>query len=130
MEIGTVATPFEHRPYNMELYTAQRYYWQATASPTSYAHFAPGCFSGASSLEATLQYPQTMRTNPSITFSAASTFLADGAGSFVLSAIQGYFTTPTHARIQGTVSGATAGQGTHLGSGGGGAAAIYVSAEI
>jgi hypothetical protein len=30
LEIGTVATPFEQRPYGMELALCQRYYWQQT----------------------------------------------------------------------------------------------------
>jgi hypothetical protein len=35
LEVGTEATPFEHRPYDMELQRCQRYYWKTF--PTSVA---------------------------------------------------------------------------------------------
>jgi hypothetical protein len=129
-EVGAVATPFEYRPHQQELALCQRYYWTTGSSPTSYAHFCTAYFASTTSVEGTIQYPQTMRAVPTITFSATNTFMADGASSLTPSAIQGYFATPTTARIQLTVTGGTAGQGTAIGSQGGGAAQIYYSAEL
>jgi len=35
LEVGDTATPFEHRPYDMELARCQRYYWKNEANNTS-----------------------------------------------------------------------------------------------
>lgn len=65
VELGTVATPFEHRPYGMELILCQRYYWQPyfTIFNFSYATAA------AQWLTEPLYMPVTMRVNPTMTVS-------------------------------------------------------------
>ena len=62
LEVGTEATPFEHRPYDMELARCQRYYY-ATGS----AFLA----SGTTTLCFNFQFPVTMRTTPTETHSYA-----------------------------------------------------------
>jgi hypothetical protein len=130
VERGTQATAFDYRDYGRELIMCQRYFWTTNSIPSSYVHFAMGYYAASTSFEAVVQYPQTMRTSPTITFTATNTFITDGFSSFVPSSIQGYFTTPSTTRIQAGVTGATAGQGVALGSGAAGAAAIYYSAEL
>ena len=58
LEVGTEATPFEHRPYDMELARCQRYYHQGM-----YAFMS----SSATTLIYNLQFPVTMRTTPTET---------------------------------------------------------------
>ena len=58
LEVGTEATPFEHRPYDMELQRCQRYYHQGM-----YAFMS----SSATTLIYNLQFPVTMRTTPTET---------------------------------------------------------------
>jgi hypothetical protein len=130
LEVGSQATSFDFRSIGTELFLCQRYYWQQTAAPTSYAHFAPACITGSSNADALLQWIVPMRTNPAISFTAANTFLLDGSGSFTPSSIAVNFITATNARVSLASSGMTGGQATFLGSQGSGAAQIYYSAEL
>jgi hypothetical protein len=130
LEKGSTATSFDYRPYGTELNLCQRYFWIQTASPTSYAHYGCGVYTGTTNADFTVQYPQTMRTTPTLTFSAANTFWCDGYVSLTPSAMGYAFGTPQTMRIQATVSGATAGQAIILGSGGSGTGVISYSAEL
>jgi hypothetical protein len=130
LEVGSTATSFDYRPYGTELNLCQRYFWIQTASPTSYAHYGCGVYTGTTNADFTVQYPQTMRTTPTLTFSAANTFWCDGYVSLTPSAMGYAFGTPQTMRIQATVSGATAGQAIIIGSGGSGTGVISYSAEL
>jgi hypothetical protein len=66
LELGSVATPFEHRSYGEELALCQRYYQRITASGYAY-RIAAGSWSGPSDFAAMLQLPVPMRSG--ITFS-------------------------------------------------------------
>ena len=67
LELGKVATPFEHRSYGEELALCQRYY--ASYGGTSYTGIATGqVYSNVSTMYQFL-FPHTMRANPSISFS-------------------------------------------------------------
>jgi hypothetical protein len=61
LEIGSVATPFEQRPYGMELVLCQRYYEQVEGTLGTQSD--PGYY---------FSYRVTKRTTPTITWSAAS----------------------------------------------------------
>lgn len=60
LEFGSVATPFEHRPYGVELALCQRYFWTWIASS------AYGCLGvgecGENNISIMINYPTTMRT--------------------------------------------------------------------
>ena len=62
LEVGSVATPFEHRQYGQELALCQRYYW---SNPNHYYYYK------ARELDrlriATIPFPVTMRAAPTIT---------------------------------------------------------------
>jgi hypothetical protein len=76
LEIGSVDTPFEQRPYGLELALCQRYY-----SVFSYlVIFATGNYTQAT-------FPVTMRTAPTIAGGAAG-FAVSGANSVSLSCSQ------------------------------------------
>jgi hypothetical protein len=68
LEVGTEATPFEHRPYDMELQRCQRYYQQlGTFNSTGYS----GVLSGTASTSAAIyrcDVPLScnLRANPSV----------------------------------------------------------------
>ena len=69
VELGNVATPFEHRSYGEELALCQRYYWKYEP-----AFFVMGRFSASSgSPYGELFYPVQMRANPSLTQSGMNT---------------------------------------------------------
>ena len=67
LEVGDVATPFEHRSYGEELALCQRYFWR-NAPETRYANIAQGR-AESSYVSLTINNPQTMRTNPSFSYS-------------------------------------------------------------
>ena len=63
LEVGDTATPFEHRPYDMELARCFRYYWQGISIMNSYA--TTGCVGQP--------YKVRMRANPTISWSYGGT---------------------------------------------------------
>ena len=75
LEVGSVATPFEHRSYGEELARCQRYY-QVLAAGSSNALTLPTAFiyGGTNSYYAIynqILLPVQMRTNPTLTFSTS-----------------------------------------------------------
>ena len=65
LEVGSVATPFEHRSYVEELARCHRYCYRQTNS--AWAHFAIGQFASSTQVRAPYFYPK-MRAAPTITF--------------------------------------------------------------
>lgn len=115
LETGSVATPFERRPFTTELQLCQRYYYRVTADDTSYG------FSGAFADSATRgfafgQFPVTMRTTPSAleqNGTAANYNIRTGGTDRACSAVPAYngATTQNFWQVETTVaSGQTAGQ--------------------
>lgn len=68
-EKGTIATPFENRPYGLELSLCQRYYW---AIPPYYLK-AYGYGNAANGFQFSFKLPVTMRTTPTIDYNAVTT---------------------------------------------------------
>ena len=95
LELGKVATPFEHRSYGEELALCQRYYW--TSYPSGYGAGSTGSGNtntlywvkdGASSYATfgTVTFPSQMRTTPTTamynpTTGAAGQFTSDGTNT-------------------------------------------------
>lgn len=67
METGDTATDFEHESYGTTLQKCQRYFWR-NAPETRYANIAQGR-AESSYVSLTINNPQTMRTNPSFSYS-------------------------------------------------------------
>jgi hypothetical protein len=74
LEVGSTATSFDYRPYGTELALCQRYYINA---PTG-TMVANGLNDFAAA-----QFPNTMRTAPTITTTATSTFDASSTYGFI-----------------------------------------------
>jgi len=89
LEVGSVATPFEHRSYGDELARCQRYYYRhvthgqpsGTAKEVSVASYYSG-----TQIEGYIQFPVTMRTAPSADSSNGTNhfiaYRANGSDSF------------------------------------------------
>jgi hypothetical protein len=71
LEKGTIATPFEFRPYPIELELCQRYYWQLVQT-----FYVSALSSADPNPRVWMNYPVTMRAAPTITGTAATTFTA------------------------------------------------------
>ena len=64
LEVGSVATPFEHLSFGDELRRCQRYYHRITAGG-QYGRFANGQCTGSTESQYFVQFPVTMRGAPS-----------------------------------------------------------------
>lgn len=65
LELGSVATPFEHRSFGDELARCQRYYYAHTDGGTDKL-IGKGGFNAASQFEASVHFKQTMRSTPTL----------------------------------------------------------------
>jgi len=126
LEVGSVATPFERRPYGAELVLCQRYYikWTQTAN-SSYGIFE-GWARTTIAFRATAPLAVTMRASPTSTYSNVN--INDGAAAYTVSSVVDLSTATTFA-VQFATTGMTAYRPGSLGSNGS-AAYIAASAEL
>ena len=80
MELGEVATPFEHRSFADELRRCQRYCYVWVAE-NNYGNFANGGALNTSQARGTMILPQVMRTQPSLTQNGTFRAISHGSGS-------------------------------------------------
>jgi len=89
LELGSVATDFEHRSYGEELALCQRYYWQGKLSNgqgTRYAYGTAGAGKGAGSVT----FPVTMRADPTISAVTAANYNNCSHDTYSYSSISGF----------------------------------------
>jgi hypothetical protein len=75
LETGSVATPFERRPYGTELMLCQRYCYSVKDDGDGNSVFGTGMAFGNTNAGAAIQFPVTMRATPS-TLTTTGTFNA------------------------------------------------------
>jgi len=110
MEVGTEATPFEHRSFGQELALCQRYYQRQTAGTNQYSIFLTGSIDTTSNIYLYGKLNGTMRTSPS--FATANTYLYTQPGGTLTYAATSNRSGPEVASINfGTISGGTQGYG-------------------
>jgi hypothetical protein len=129
LEKGSVATPFDFRPYNQELFMCQRYYWKVTSNGSNITGFGSGQFTGSTNCNLIFSYPATMRASPTMSYSG-SLNVNGGSSGFAVSAIASTLCSPTYGRIDVTVSGATTGQGAAGWINTGGSDYVQASSEL
>jgi len=114
LEKGSTATSFDYRPYGTELALCQRYYYQKTdASQNTTFHMTAN--TSTTDARGLWQFPVTMRSSPTISSSAASTFWVQaGGGSLTVSAVSGNSPTQDGVYMIYTVASATNGQAGNL----------------
>jgi hypothetical protein len=82
LEPGSVATPFDHRPYGMELALCQRYYWRISTPLSQFIN--NGNCESTTRCAGIFKFPVTMRAAPSaISTSTITAFQLRGLGSSV-----------------------------------------------
>jgi hypothetical protein len=79
LEVGKVATPFEHRSYGEELALCQRYYQRLTAATANSAVCTASLWTGGTSCYGVLHLPTELRTAPTV--SVSGTFVVFSSGS-------------------------------------------------
>jgi len=110
LEVGTEATPFEHRSFGQELALCQRYYQRQTAGTNQYSIFLTGSIDTTSNIYLYGKLNGTMRTSPS--FATANTYLYTQPGGTLTYAATSNRSGPEVASINfGTISGGTQGYG-------------------
>jgi hypothetical protein len=86
LEKGTTATSFDYRPYGTELSLCQRYYEKLLGNGTA-SVFGAGSANSTTDFRAYVRFSVPKRTSPTMTFSAANTFLYQGITTSSPSAI-------------------------------------------
>ncbi len=128
LEIGSQATPFEHRDVQVELEIAQRYCW-VIPEPASGVVIAQGGANAAANAQNYLLYtPVQMRTAPTVTVTTGGFKVAAAAAAATATISPGTTHTPNQITLTSTVTEAV-GLSANI-QGGGGAGVINVSADF
>lgn len=69
LEVGTVATPFEHRPYGQELALCQRYYARLASVSGNFVGFGSGAALSTTTSNIFIPCPVALRASPTPVFS-------------------------------------------------------------
>jgi len=133
VELGKVATPFEHRSYAEELALCQRYYYRASASELN-GSLCAGFATGSTGARGIIDFPVTMRVAPTgieHTGSAANYKVAYSATATTCTAVPSFSNASTNAAgVQFTASGLTAGHGIAIERNSGTAYIGFTGAEL
>jgi len=130
LEIGSVATPFEHRGIGEELARCQRYFYK-WASSQAYSNMCIGYAGSSTQIETVFHLPVVMRASPSFSFSGSFRFVgyspqnAKNLSNLVVH--RSHTLTPY---LRGTVSGSASGLVGEVGDSGSNDAAALFSAEF
>jgi hypothetical protein len=136
LEVGSVATPFERRPFGTELALCQRYYYKILASGTSYSNFAISYNASTTDAFGITFFPVTMRTRPTAVEQSgtAGDYVVAHSTITICNAVPGF--SPGTNQYQAVTafevaSGLTSGQGSRLASANNNATAFLAwSAEL
>lgn len=130
LEVGSVATEFEHRSYGEELALCQRYFLDYTAGDRSaYRNIGSGTYSTTNSIRVQLVFTQTMRATPSMTVSG--NFENFGPSGANLSSIVLTRANPSGGCFQATSSGSESqGFGTSVRTDNDTTATLFLDAEM
>ena len=132
LEVGSVATDFEHRSYAQELALCQRYcyVWE---SSVAYSNMGTGYQTDANNVDLVFTLPQIMRASPS--FSSSGTFRIVGydSGSQSAKDLSSFSMTRSHSRtpyLRGGITGGTGGMVGEFGDSGSNNAKAIFSADL
>ena len=83
LEVGSVATDFEHRSYSDEFQKCLRYYEQMSSAGVSVAYFATGYNESTTEVNYPILFKVYKRAAPTISSTAANTFRSHNTGTSV-----------------------------------------------
>ena len=132
LEVGSVATDFEHRSFGQELALCQRYFYKWVSS-VAYSNFGIGFANSATGAETVFQLPQVMRASPSLSTTGTFRLVGYNSSGQSASSLSSIEITRSHTRslyIRSTASGLTTGQIGEFGDNGANDATMSFSAEL
>jgi len=106
LEVGSVATPFEHRSYGDELRRCQRYFWQATKQGTTGQVTNKGVcmmnYVSGSDIRGTIDFPVEMRAEPTLSSNdnSNSWYINAGSGADMFDRLDLYSATAKRAIVR------------------------------
>ena len=128
MEVGSQATPFEHRSFGEELNLAYRYYYRWDAND-DYGNLTMGMTQSDTTCRGTYNLPNTMRASPAMT--SNGTFrVYDGSASRTVSGITFVRSSDHHLFIQFAGSSYTTHRMSEMGANNDSDAYIEFNAEL
>ena len=132
LEVGSVATDFEHRSFGQELGLCQRYFLHFGADGAPFARYAMGVSINATNSAMRVEFPNQMRTVPTFTSSGNLSISSAQAGQAVTSiSLETNTCTKNHGQIiAGCSSGLTAHRPYFLESNNNTTSNIQFSAEL
>ena len=134
LEVGDTATPFEHRPYDMELARCQRYFYIADAylgGSANYPSIGAGYNISSTESRISVQYPVMMRAKPTLSYTGTLYILnSAGSGIAITSIASNYGNAMSGMVSFGVASGLTQGHGTVLITNNGSGQTFQASAEL
>ena len=111
LEVGDTATPFEHRSYGQELALCQRYYYAIKSDNPQTSALGVGGAATATTSLITYNFPVTMRTAPTSSYSGTLAITDSIVLNLVVSASTNSYNTAQNGRITYThATGATPGR--------------------
>lgn len=127
LEVGSTATSFDYRPYGTELALCQRYCFKMVTT-SAYGPFGMGHGINTTTFRTIIKTTQTMRAQPSLSFSTASGFLWSFGNALSAIAAAEYGTDAFS--IDGTTTGISANGGYLLTSNNNTTSFILATAEL
>jgi len=134
LEVGSQATPFEHRSFGEELALCQRYFQQWTQeasgfSTNNYAAVGDAVMHGSTLPFMQYVHPTVLRATPAITFNG--NFAANISGSdYAISSLLINTSTPYVTSFYGTTGAAGAGNAGYMRAANDGDASIFFNSEL
>ena len=130
LEVGSAATPFEHRSIGEELARCQRYFYKWVSSE-AYSNMCLAYAGSSTQVETVFNLPVVMRASPSFEYSGQFRFVGYNPQNVTnLSNLVVHRSHPLTPYLRGTVSGSASGLVGELGDSGSNDAAALFSAEL
>jgi len=134
MEVGSVATPFEHRSFGEELALCQRYFYRWKTDGEAYSNLCIGGCISTSVARGVSQLPQIMRSNASVSSSGTFRIVSMGSGNvrtgITISINRGHTLQPYMDFSSSGGSNLTAGQTAEMGANNDNDSIIDFNAEL
>jgi hypothetical protein len=125
LEVGSVATEFEHRSFGEELALCQRYYQEITTNARTQS-IGVAHRQTTDVIRGVIPTATSLRVDPSVSFSGTYYVLENDGSSVALTGVSGLYDSGGYVCYTGTATGVTGGCNTVFGFGG----SIKIEAEL